>query len=191
VHPGCSPGNRRLVHTRGRSRRLRCHAMPCAPPCRTLPCAAGCTVHVCVHTSPAQRDRRLHSHPVSRGRRLARRPARFHDARLTRPSPRSALLEPRRPKSLFRLALSPGFAVLESHFSLAGRGSRGQPAATRGGARALRPQSVRTARRGTRSGNSGGTPLRVLHGAQWVSYGHAATRGTRALDSTQRACMRG
>jgi hypothetical protein len=39
----------------------------------------------------------------------------------------------------------------------AGRGRRGQPAAALGGARALRPPSVRTARRGTRSGNSSGT----------------------------------
>jgi hypothetical protein len=47
---------------------------------------------------------------------------------------------------------------------LAGRGSRGQPAAALGGARALRPPSVRTARRGTRSGTPAALKLRVLHG---------------------------
>jgi hypothetical protein len=59
---------------------------------------------------------------------------------LSHPVPQSAGVCPR--------AFVPGFAVLECS-GLAGRGSRGQPADALGGARALRPPSLRTARRGT------------------------------------------
>ncbi len=95
---------------------------------------------------------------------------------------------------LCRLALSPGVAVLPSRFGLAGRGSRGQPSAARCGALALRPPSVRTARRGSRPGTLSGTKA---EGTPGVLTGYPrgiplpeSTRGTGCTEECSAAVGR-
>ncbi len=99
-----------LVHPKGPSRQLRCHAVPYI---------TGCV---------ARRAARLRAHAA---RRTHARSLRVRG-----------------------WPVSPGFAVWTSRSGWAGRGSRGQPAAARGGARELC-----TARRGTRPGTHA-----ALHG---------------------------
>jgi hypothetical protein len=79
--------------------------------------------------------------------------------------------------NLCRWALTPGFAVSQSRSVSAGRGSRGQPATALGGARALRPPSLCTVRRGTR---------RVLqrHSTEGTL---GCSRGTLGVNRYQRA----
>ena len=77
------PNNRRLVHTKGPSRQLRCHATVQHAVVPNAGIRAG--LHVSVHMQHARRHPPLHPSPVPRACRRARPFARVLDAHLTRP----------------------------------------------------------------------------------------------------------